>query len=98
GAPVAWTSGNPLLAYNAVALGSLALAGLAMYLLCRELTGDAAASLAGGALYAFHTWNINELARLQILSNQWFPLLVLALIRFFRAPGLRTALLVALFY
>jgi hypothetical protein len=81
--PVALLTGNHVLAHNLAALASLALAGLGMYLLARELTGDAVAAFAAGVLYAFHTWNINELARLQIVSNQWFPFLILCLVRFF---------------
>jgi hypothetical protein len=84
-APVALLSGNDVLAHNLVALLSLALAGLGMYLLARELCGDAVAAFGAGVLYAFHTWNVNELVRLQILSNQWFPFLLLALVRFFRS-------------
>lgn len=86
GAPVVALTGNLVLAHNVVALLSLATAGLGMYLLARELTGDAAASFAAGLLYAFHTWNVNELIRIQILSNQWFPFLLLALLRFFERP------------
>ena len=91
-APWALATGNLVLAHNAAALLTLALAGLGMYLLCRELTGSAVAAFGGGILYAFHTWNINELVRLQILSSAWFPFLLLALWRFFRAPGARAAL------
>jgi hypothetical protein len=83
-APVALLAGNDVLAHNVAALLSLALAGFGMYLLARELTGDALAAFGAGILYAFHTWNVNELVRLQILSNQWFPFLLLALVRFFR--------------
>ncbi|HVR70276.1 MAG TPA: hypothetical protein VMT87_05460 [Vicinamibacteria bacterium] len=88
-APAALLTGNDVLAHNVAALLSLALAGLGMYLLARELIGDTLASFGAGVLYAFHTWNINELVRLQILSNQWFPFLLLALVRFFRTgrPG-----------
>jgi hypothetical protein len=56
------------------------------------------APFSAGLLYAFHTWNVNELARLQILSNEWFPFLLLMLLRFFAAPRARTAVLAALFY
>jgi hypothetical protein len=90
-APWAFATGNLVLAHNAVALLTLALAGLGMYLLCRDLTGDGVAAFGGGILYAFHTWNLNELIRLQILSNAWFPFLLLALLRFFRAPSARSA-------
>ena len=98
GAPVALATGNLVLAHNAVALLSLTLAGLGMHLLARHLTGDGVAALGAGLLYAFHTWNLNELARLQILSNQWFPFLLLALLRFFDEPSPRRALLAALAY
>jgi hypothetical protein len=84
-------TGNPVLAHNAVALLSLALAGFGMFLLCRELTGSDAASYIAGLLYAFHTWNINELIRIQILSNQWFPFFVWSLLRFYRQPSSKWA-------
>ena len=97
-APWLAVTGNPVLAHNAVALLSLGLAGLGMYLLCRELTGSETASFAAGLIYAFHTWNINELIRIQILSNQWFPFLLLALIRYFRSPSTRRSLAVGAAY
>lgn len=96
--PIAALSGNLVLAHNLAALLALALAGLGMHLLARELTGDGAAACAAGVLYAFHTWNLNELIRLQILSNQWFPFLLLALVRYFARPSWRGAVLAALAY
>ena len=89
-------TGNPVLAYNMVAFLTLALAGLGMYLFCRELTNHPVASFVGGLLYAYSTWNINELSRIQILSNQWFPFLLWALVRFFRQPGQKTAFMAGL--
>jgi hypothetical protein len=89
---------NPVLAHNLVILLSLALAGFGTYMFCRELTGDAWASFGPGLLYAFHTWNINELLRIQIVSNQWFPFLLWSLLRFFRNPGRKNGWLAGLFY
>lgn len=97
-APFIWATGNPVLGHNVVALLTLALAGTGMYLLARELTRDGGASFAAGVLYAFHTWNINELARLQILSNAWFPLLLLGLLRYFARPSAGRAALAGLAY
>lgn len=97
-APFTLASGNPVLGHNAVALLTLALAGTCMFLLARELVGDAPSAFAAGVLYAFHTWNLNELARLQILSNAWFPLLMLALVRYFAGPTWRRAALAGLAY
>ena len=97
-APIVWATGNLVLAHNVVALLAMATAGLGAYLLAREMTGDPGAAFAAGVLYAFHTWNVNELIRLQILSNQWFPFLLLALIRFFARPGWGRGAAVALAY
>jgi hypothetical protein len=87
GLPVASLTGNDVLAHNVVEILSLALAGLGAFLLARALTADPLASVGAGVLYAFHTWNINELIRIQIVSNQWFPFLLHALLRYFRAPS-----------
>ena len=97
-APWIALTGNAVLSYNVVILLSLSLAGLGMFALCRELTGDPWAAFVAGLLYAFHTWNINELLRIQILSNQWFPFLLWMLLRYFRSPGWGTGLLVGSFY
>jgi hypothetical protein len=97
-APVVWLTGNLVLAHNVVVLLTLATAGLGMYLLAREVAGDGAGAFAAGVLYAFHTWNVNEIIRLQILSNQWFPFVLLGLLRFFKRPGWRPALWTAAAY
>jgi hypothetical protein len=97
-APIRALSDNWVLAYNGVSALTLVLAGLGMFLLARELTGDGPSSFVAGALYAFHTWNVNEMVRLQILSNEFFPLLLWALVRFFRTPTWRWAAAAALFY
>ena len=90
-------TGNAILAYNIVALLTLTLAGLGMYFFCRELTGSPFPSFVGGLLYAFNTWNINELSRIQILSNQWFPFLLWALVRYFANPTPKRGFVVGLF-
>lgn len=96
--PVSGLSGNLVLGHNVAALLALALAGLGMHLLARELTGDGLAACSAGVLYAFHTWNVNELSRVQILSHQWFPFLLLALLRYFASPSRRGALWAGLAY
>lgn len=98
GSPVVLLTGNHVLAHNLVALLSFALAGLGAYLLVRELLGEGVGAFAAGLFYAFHTWNQNELVRLQILSCQWFPFLLWALVRYFARPCGRRAGPVAAFY
>jgi hypothetical protein len=74
GGPVYWVSGNPILAYNlSVALACL-LAAFAMRYLARILGANAVGAFAAGALYAFHTYQINEAARLQIVFHGFVPL------------------------
>ncbi|MCU0241682.1 MAG: 6-pyruvoyl-tetrahydropterin synthase-related protein, partial [Vicinamibacteria bacterium] len=92
GAPTYYLTHNLVLTYNVVTLLMLTLAGLGMFLFARELSGSGLAAWAAGSLYAFHTWNINELVRLQIVSNAFFPFLLLALLRFYQRPDRRKAL------
>jgi hypothetical protein len=95
GSPVALATGNLVLAHNLVALATFMLAGLGMYLLAFELTSSRLGAYAAGLLYAFHTFNVNELIRLQILSNQYFPFLLVFLIRYLRSPSWARAWLAA---
>ena len=97
-APIRLLTDNWVLAYNAVIFVTLVLAATGMFLLARELTDSEAAAFVAGGLYAFHTWNVNEIVRLQILSNEFFPFLLWALVRFFRSPTWARAAAAALFY
>lgn len=83
-APVAWTTGNPVLVFNAAVLAALTLSALAMFLLVRHLTGSTAAALLAGLAYAFNSFTRHELARVHVLSVQWWPLGWLFLDRFAR--------------
>ena len=53
---------------------ALALSGWAMFFFLREAFGRTDAALVGGMLYAFHSYTLHEIPRLQILSLQWWPL------------------------
>jgi hypothetical protein len=98
GAPVVAVTGNRALAYNVVLLLTLAVAGLGGCLLSYEVTLSRAGAFLGGIVYAFHTWNLNEMVRLQILSNEWFPFVLWSLLRFFARPSGRRAAAVGVFY
>ncbi len=89
--PLRAATGNPLLAHNLLVLAFLALSGYSMFLLARRLTGDAGAALVAGTLYGGHTFLINELPRLQIQAQFFFPLGLLALVRHFESPRRATA-------
>ena len=49
-APLEWLSADPILSYNVAFVFEFALAGVAMYLLARELTGNRAAAAVAGVL------------------------------------------------
>ncbi len=94
-APVIWLTGNPVLAYNAaVLLGSL-LAALAGRYLARLLGADEIAAWAAGALYAFHTYQVNEAPRLNIFFHGFIPLVLAFLIRYLKFARRRDAWAVA---
>ncbi len=92
--PVAAATGSWTFAYNASVLTALALSGFFMFLLARELGASGLGAFLGGGLYAFNTWNINEAVRLQILSNEFFPLVLLTCLQFARQPSWLRALAV----
>ena len=56
--PVYAISGNPILAYNLLFLSTFVLSGLGMYLLVRELTGNAPAGFVAGLLFAFAPYRL----------------------------------------
>jgi hypothetical protein len=94
-APVYWLTGNPVLLFNAALLAALTLSALAMFLLVRHLTGSTAAALLAGVAYAFNSFTQHELARVHVLSLQWWPLAWLFLDRFARESRPRDAGLAA---
>ena len=95
-APVSWATGNPVLAYNASTLLALVLSGLAMFLLVRELTGSAEGGFLAGIAYAFSGFTLIEIARVQVVHLEWWPLSLLFLARFLRGRRARDATLFAL--
>lgn len=89
--PLIALSGDALLAHNLLVLAFLTASGYFMFLLARRLTGDGGSALAAGALYGGHTFLINEVPRLQIQAQCFFPLGLLALLEHFERPRLGSA-------
>lgn len=92
--PVVAVTGNFILAYNLVVLSTFVLCGFGAYLLAREALA-APASLVVGAAFAFSFYRVGEYSHIQILSAQWIPFAMLALLHLWRAPRWRIALLFA---
>ena len=76
-APVNWTTGNPVLAYNLAVVLALALSALGMFALVRRVTGHVDAAFLAGLAYAFTSFTRHELPRVHVLHVQWWPLALL---------------------
>ena len=81
--PVYAITGNPILAYNILFLSTWVLSGIGMYLLVRELTGNAVAGFVGGLLFAFAPYRVPQSGHLHVLSSQWMPFALYGLRRYF---------------
>jgi hypothetical protein len=83
-APVLWVTGNPVLATN-VAVGLVCLlAALGARRLGLVLGLPPVAAWAAGALYAFHTYQVNEAPRLNIVAHGFVPFALAELILYLR--------------
>ena len=89
---------STLTAYNVLFLLGMFLSALAAWALARDVTGDPAASLLGGVVYAFVPWRIAQIPHVQF---QWGPFLALSLLfllRFLDRGRRRDAALFGLFF
>ena len=80
--PVYHLTGNLILSYNLLFISSFVLSGLAMYLLVRDLTGNARAAFIAGLIFAFIPYRIAQIAHIQSLSSQWMPFALYGFRRF----------------
>jgi hypothetical protein len=89
-APIVWTTGNPLIAYNAAFILSFALAAVGMFLLARELTGRSDAAWIAALIFGFTPARLGHIGHLQVLMCGWMPLSLWALHRYVRTRSIRT--------
>jgi len=87
--PVYLITSNPILCYNLVFLSTFVLSGLGMYLLVRELTGNALAAFVAGLLFAFAPYRLPQSSHVQVLSSQWMPFVFYGLTRYFETRRVR---------
>jgi hypothetical protein len=95
GMPVRWAGGSPVLTFNIVLLLGFALTAFAGYRLVREWTGDEAAGLLAGSLFAFNTHTLTRLPHVQAIHAWGLPLALLAADRVIARTRLRDALWLA---
>jgi hypothetical protein len=80
--PVYWLTGNIILSYNLLFISTFALSALGMFLLVRDLTGDARAAFVAGLVFGFLPYRIASVPHLQVISSQWMPFALFGLNRF----------------
>lgn len=79
-APVYLLTKNAILANNLLVLGTFVLAGLGMYLLVGQLTGNRAAGLLAGLAFAFLPYRYAHIYHLNQLGHAWTPWVLYALV------------------
>ena len=96
--PVRFVTTNPWVGYDLLVV-------LAYYLSCvwgawlaREVTGSDIAAVWGGIFWGFLFYRVHQIGHLQILSCQAIPAAVVALLRFWKKPGMSSALLFAVIF
>ena len=94
--PVLAAGGSPVLAYNLLLMGGLALTGWAFWLLINTWTGNPLAAYIGGSLAAFNAHVLVRLPHLQTQHVEFIPLILFALDRLLASKRTRDALLLGL--
>ena len=82
----------PIAVYNIALLLGFALSGYGAFVLARVITRSNAASLVAGVIYAFVPFKFDHLSHLQIISSGWIPLLLAAVITYWRMPKTKIAI------
>jgi len=72
-APVIWLTGNPVLAFNFVALLSCVLCGLGTYVLARRVGAGRAGAALAGIVFAFSPPRFGRIGQLHLTTVQWLP-------------------------
>ncbi len=78
GAPLRWLGASPVLVFNVVLIAGFALSAWAMAALVGSWTGNRAAGLLAGSMFAFNTHTLTRLAHIQGIHTWGLPLALLA--------------------
>lgn len=87
---------TPLAVYNIVFLLGLAFCGYGAFVLGRVLTRSTAGGLVAGILYSFVNFRLDHLSHLQFVWGGWMPMMLAALLHYWRRPTIRNAILLTL--
>ena len=84
--------------YNVLLLLGMFLSAMSAWALARYVTGDPAASLLAGVVYAFVPWRLAQLPHVQFQWGAFLRLLLLFLLRYLDAGGGADAVLFGVFF
>jgi hypothetical protein len=97
-APIQWTTGNPVLALNLVALLSVALCGLGACVLARRLGISPAGAIVAGVIFAFSPPRFFRTGQLHLGVVQWIPFALASLHAYLDGGRRRDLRLAAAFF
>jgi hypothetical protein len=91
GAPLHWLGASPVLVYNIVLIAGFTLTAWAASTLVLHWTGDRAAGLLTGSMFAFNTHTLTRLAHIQGIHAWGLPLALLSVDRVISSGRVRDA-------
>ena len=97
GAPLIWLGAPVVFAYNLHILATFVLCALGMFLLVRDVTGNPAAGLVAGVIFAFAPYRFDHYVHLELVSAQWMPFALWMLHRTLQSGRLTDGLMTGAF-
>jgi hypothetical protein len=96
--PIYLITKNPVAVYNFIFFFFILLNGFGMFLLTKHLTKSDFIGIACGMMFAFNTYQINQITHLQLICSGFIPLAFLFLHKFLEDRRLKNSILFALFF
>jgi hypothetical protein len=84
---------SPLTVYNIAMLLGFAFSAYAAFVLARLVTGSSIGALAGALFFAFGSFAVMHISHLQVVWSGWLPMLLAALLYWWREPSWKRAAL-----
>ncbi len=96
--PIKLLTNNPIAVYNFIFFFSFFLNAYGMFLLIRHLTKNDFIGILCGIIFAFNTYQINQITHLQLLSSGLIPLAFLYLHKYLEEDNLKNSILFSAFF
>jgi hypothetical protein len=99
-APLLWAGVRPVLVHNSLLLGAVIVSAAGMFVLVERLTGNRAAAVIGGIIFAFAPYRFDHYMHMELQWTVWLPWALWAVHRTMESGrlvhGLQAGLFVAL--